>query len=318
MTATLTSATTVDTLVNLAFAGTATLGTSYDASSELIVIPAGATSGSITLTGNDVAIGTAPETVQISIASVLGANQATPQQVTANLNPGTVASGLISGKVIDTSNNPIAGVTVFLGAGPFNPSVNVFTTTDANGNYSFAGLAANTYTVQELVPHNFQLTVSPTPVILAEGQQQTLVNFTNAAAPETANLSVGNQTFTTTGAGKTDTVTLSLLAPAGPGGVTAILGFSGTAVANTDYSIANGSNAIIAAGSPVEIVIPAGQSTGSIVFDGTWKSSRNRRRQSYRFGDPARRRRARRTRDSNLDPRQSELPADHNRGCGLH
>ena len=67
--------------------------------------------------------------------------------------------------------------------------------------------------------------------------------------------------------GGTATVTVSL--PSNATATTTIdLAFAGTAVANIDYSIAAGTNAVITAGQPVQIVIPAGQSSGTVTLTG--------------------------------------------------
>ena len=67
--------------------------------------------------------------------------------------------------------------------------------------------------------------------------------------------------------GGTATVTVSL--PSNATATTTIdLAFAGTAVANVDYSIAAGTNAVITAGQPVQIVIPAGQSSGTVTLTG--------------------------------------------------
>src|SRR5262249_26020136 len=151
------------------FTGTATFGTQYVASSETLYIPAGQSSGSISLSGNDIPIGANNLSVIVGLQAGYGANVSTlPTPVTATLSPGNVASSSITGKVTVNGNN-LAGVTVYLTSlpvssfgtnGDFNPSVNVFTTTDANGNYSFTGLPAGQYTIRELIPRN-QLETSP-------------------------------------------------------------------------------------------------------------------------------------------------------------
>jgi Calx-beta domain/FG-GAP-like repeat/Carboxypeptidase regulatory-like domain len=193
VTATLTSAApTGGSLLLLSFGGTATFGTQYVASSESIFIPAGQTTGLITLIGNNVPIGANNLSVVVGIQTSYGANPgAHPTTATATLTPGNVASSTISGTVTGNSGVGLAGVTVYLTTTPvsaygtegdFNPSVNLFTTTNASGNYSFTGLPAGTYTVRELIPSN-ELVTAPTgntqTVPLTQAQSST-VNFTNA------------------------------------------------------------------------------------------------------------------------------------------
>ena len=166
ITATLTSPATTDVLILLSFGGTANFGTQYVTSSESIFIAAGQTSGSIKLTGNNVAIGANNLSVVVGIQAYYGAAVASLQTVTATLTPGGVASASITGQVTGNAGG-LAGITVYLTSTPvsafgtegdFNPSVNVFTTTDANGNYSFTGLPAGQYTIRELIPSNELLT----------------------------------------------------------------------------------------------------------------------------------------------------------------
>jgi cyclophilin family peptidyl-prolyl cis-trans isomerase len=75
---------------------------------------------------------------------------------------GTVFSDINANGTLDTGESGIAGRTVFLdrdGNGvpdANNPS----TTTDANGSYTFSGLAAGGYLVKEVIPANGSLTTS--------------------------------------------------------------------------------------------------------------------------------------------------------------
>ena len=88
VTATLSATSTSPTVVNLVFNGTATLGQDYFTSGESIVIAAGATTGSITLTRNAVQTSTSPELVIVGISTTnppAGAVAAAPQVVSAAL-----------------------------------------------------------------------------------------------------------------------------------------------------------------------------------------------------------------------------------------
>ncbi len=341
VTATLSSAApTNGSLIVLSFGGTATFGTDYVASNESIFIPAGQTTGSITLSGNDVPIGANNLSVVVGIASIYGANQSTPQTATATLTPGNVASASISGTVTGNSNAPLSGITVYLTSTPvtqygtegdFNPSANIFTTTNASGQYSFTELPAGTYTVRELIPSN-ELVTSPTgnsqTVTLTQAAQST-VSFANTlsavwgvtARPSsipTISASSGRSSHsTTTRVPTTSTrgvsrrrslplptsrltsllrparrarsmtqvynipVTLTALSNVVSSGVvvtvsipvqsiatTIYLGFGGTAEGNRDYIVEAGLNASFAEGAPVEVIIPAGQTSGTIELFG--------------------------------------------------
>jgi hypothetical protein len=89
----------------------------------------------------------------------------------------------INGDGIKQPGDPgLAGFTIFLDAnnnGVLDPG-ETFTTTDVNGNYSFANLASGTYRVREVQQIGFtQTTPNPTPIALATGQIVTGVNFGN-------------------------------------------------------------------------------------------------------------------------------------------
>ena len=116
-------------VIDLSFGGTATEGSDYTASSDSIYIPAGSSSGSITLTGNDNLLASASETIVVTMTSVTGAYGEVPQQVTATLNNISQTTGSISGTVVaNTSTGPgIPGVLVYIdenGNGTFEPVAN--------------------------------------------------------------------------------------------------------------------------------------------------------------------------------------------------
>ena len=86
VTATLSAATSRDVTVNLAFTGTATVTTDYLRSGTSITIPAGQTSGSITLTGvADTLYEYPDETIIVTISSVVNGLVGTPSAVTATI-----------------------------------------------------------------------------------------------------------------------------------------------------------------------------------------------------------------------------------------
>ena len=86
VTATLSAAYTLPVTVNLAFSGTATLTTDYTRSGTSIVIPAGSTTGSITLTAVQDAIYENPnETIIVDIDTVVNGTESGTQQVSATI-----------------------------------------------------------------------------------------------------------------------------------------------------------------------------------------------------------------------------------------
>ena len=82
ITATLSNTYGVDTTVNLDFFGTATRFIDYSVSNSSITIPAGSTSGSVTLSNIDDALFESDETVVVDIASVINGSEAGVQEVT--------------------------------------------------------------------------------------------------------------------------------------------------------------------------------------------------------------------------------------------
>ncbi|HUY31900.1 MAG TPA: peptidylprolyl isomerase [Pirellulales bacterium] len=97
---------------------------------------------------------------------------------------GTVFADSNGNGIQDSGEAGVAGRTVFInkdGTGvpdANNPS----TTTDANGNYSFSGLAAGTFTVQEVLPAGKTLTTPTQTVTVAADQTASGVNFGEATA----------------------------------------------------------------------------------------------------------------------------------------
>ena len=85
VTATLSAASGFDVTVTLGFTGTATNGADYTRSATSIIIPAGSTTGSITLTGVDDALDEADETVVVDITDVTNGTEDGAQQVTATI-----------------------------------------------------------------------------------------------------------------------------------------------------------------------------------------------------------------------------------------
>src|SRR5207237_6034494 len=81
--------------VDLAFSGTATLGSDYTSSGTSIVIPAGSTNGTITLTAVPDALDEVDETIIVDISGVTNGTESGAQQVTATISdddsPPTVA-----------------------------------------------------------------------------------------------------------------------------------------------------------------------------------------------------------------------------------
>ncbi len=82
----------------------------------------------------------------------------------------------ISGKIVDSNNNPVNYVVVKLSTG-------ISTATDKNGNYSFSGLLAGTYTI---TPSLTGYTFTPINLTVAVGPDATNQNFQVNGVPKPA------------------------------------------------------------------------------------------------------------------------------------
>lgn len=92
--ATLDTAGSLDITASLSFSGTATSGVDYSASSPSITIPAGQTSGSITVTAINDATVEGNESIVIDISSVTNGNENGTQQITITIVDDDVATTL--------------------------------------------------------------------------------------------------------------------------------------------------------------------------------------------------------------------------------
>lgn len=111
------------------------------------------------------------------------------------------------------------------------------------------------------------VTTFTNPILLKQGTG-IYAGFSEANVGSSS-ISASSATFNTTGSNDSATITVQLNTPAGSGGTVVDLGFSGTAIANRDYSISNGANSVVSAvGAPIELLIPAGQTGGSVVLTG--------------------------------------------------
>lgn len=103
---------------------------------------------------------------------------------------GTVFSDFNKSGHDDTGDLGVSGRTIFLnidGSGAPD-SNNPSTTTDANGNYYFSGLAPGSYAVTEVVPSGVMLTTAATRTVMVQtGQTALAVDFGEAPLPLTDN-----------------------------------------------------------------------------------------------------------------------------------
>ena len=95
------------------------------------------------------------------------------------------------------------------------------------------------------------------------------VTSTSSGTPPVVTISPASSSFTETGASTDSDVITVRLQQSVQTTTTIDLGFSGTAVANLDYTISAGTDAVTNSPSlPVQIVIPAGQTFGTITLTG--------------------------------------------------
>ena len=271
ITATLSAAATTDVTVELGLAGTATDATDYAASGTQIVIAAGDTEGSVTVTAIDDADDEPDETVVVDITSVTGATgsgavtttildddapagatvslSVDPAEiaedggvatVTATLSAAAAAAVTIdlglSGTATDGTDYTASGTQIVIAAGDTTGSVTVTATDDADDE------------TDETVVVDITNVTGATE----DGEQQVTTTILDDDAPAgpTVSLSVDPAEIAEAGGVATVTATLSAAAEAA---VTIDLGLSGTATDATDY-----------AASATQIVIAAGDTTGSI------------------------------------------------------
>ncbi len=145
-----------------------------------------------------------------------GLVRTTPNPADIILTPGGVVTGVnfgdfqqisISGtKFRDTDGDGIrdlgelglAGVTIFLDADTDGvlDAGETFTTTDANGNYSFENLGPGTYNVREVPPASFtQTTPNPPPVVASSGTNISGQLFGNFQSGSFLNISISGSKF---------------------------------------------------------------------------------------------------------------------------
>ena len=244
-------------------------------SSVTIVIPAGQTTGSVTIMGDGDTVAS-DESIDVTAFEISGgAYSQVPQEVTATQTASAPNGASISGTVEEnTTGNPgMAGVTVFIDAnqnGIFDPTSDPFTTTTGSGAYVFDGLqitTPKTDTVDEILPFGFTA-VTPASgslqVPLTTNLQVTGQNFINAPPPvqttiqlSATNLngqSLANPTFNENNG---QIIVVATLPSVATNNVVINLVFSGSAVEGLDY-----------VASSLSIVVLAGQSSGSIVLTG--------------------------------------------------
>ena len=257
------------TVVNITTSGTATAGIDYTGNVATAIIPAGATTATITIDPTVDGTVEADETVTLTVAAGTGYTVGVPASATGNILNDDVPSATISVSPANVAEDgaPNLVYTVTLNQASFSA---------LSINYAISGTATNgtdyaTIASPLVIPAGSTtgtITVNPTADATIEANETVALTLSAGAgytvgAPNSAtgtilnddlpNLAINDVTATEGNAGTTNfTFTVSLSAPAGPGGVTFdIATANGTATSGVDY----------VASSLTSQTIPAGSST---------------------------------------------------------
>ena len=274
VTATLSAASAFDVTVDLAYSGTAANGTDYSPSASQVVIPAGATSGSITLTGIDDVQFEGDETVVAEITNVINGQEAGgDQSVTAIIaedDPPPSVSLSLAGSPF-AENGGVATVTATLDtAAALDVTVDLALSGTATSGTDYSAAVTQIVIPAGSTSGSIDLTgiddldVEGDESVVVDiagvtngteaGIQQVTATIADDDSPPSVTLSLAGSPFAEPAGVATATATLS-----GPAtvDVTVDLAFSGTAGNAIDYSASSS-----------QIVIPAGMTTGSIDLTG--------------------------------------------------
>ena len=255
------------TVVNIGTFGTATAGVDYTGAPATVTIPAGATTATFTIDPTVDGTVEPDETVTFTIAAGTGYTVGTPSSATGTILNDDVPSATITVSPANVAEDGAANLvyTVTLNQPAFNP---------ININYTVGGTATNgtdyAAIASPLVINTGNttgtITVNPTADATIEADETVILSLAagtgytvgvpNAATgtilnDDLPNLTINDVTASEGNAGITNfTFTVSLSAPAGPGGVTFdIATANGSATAGVDYVAQSLTGQTIPAGS---------------------------------------------------------------------
>ncbi|TNJ32880.1 beta strand repeat-containing protein, partial [Arenimonas terrae] len=241
------------TVVNITTTGTATSGVDYTGGVATVSIPAGATTATITI--NPTVDGTveADETVALTVAAGTGYTVGAPSSATGTILNDDVPTATISVSPANVAEDgaPNLVYTVTLNQASFSAvSVNYAISGTATNGTDYATIASplviaagnttGTVTINPTADATIESNETAT-LTLAAGAGYTVVAPNSATGTilndDLPNLAINDVTANEGNAGTTNfTFTVSLSAPAGPGGVTFdIASANGTATAGVDY-----------------------------------------------------------------------------------
>ena len=255
------------TTVNITTSGTATSGVDYVGGVATVVIPANATTATITLNPTVDGVVEPDETVILTVAAGTGYTVGAPASATGTILNDDVPTATIAVSPAAVAEDGAANLV-------YTVTLNSASATALNINFTVGGTAANgtdyaTIASPLVIPAGSTtgtITVNPTAdatneadetvsITLAAGSGYT-VGVPNSATgtilnDDLPNLTITDVTVTEGNAGITNaTFTVSLSAPAGPGGVTFdIATANGTATGGVDFVAQNSTGQTILPGS---------------------------------------------------------------------
>ncbi len=259
--------------VTLAFGGTATNVSDYTRSATQVVIAAGQTTGSITLTGVDDSIDESDETITVDISGATNGTESGTQQVTATITDDDPSPGVS----LSLTGSPLAEPT---GTATITATLNAVSGRDVTVDLGFTGTATfntdySTTSIQIVIPAGSteaSISIIGTNDSIDELDETVVVDITavtngtesgkqpvtavisdDDSAP-TVSLSLIGSPLAENGGQATVTATLQAASALD---VTVDLGFTGSATIASDYTR-----------SGTQILIPAGSVTGSITLTG--------------------------------------------------
>lgn len=271
ITATQSTTSSLATVVNFSFSGTAIYGTDYTMNSS-ITIPAGSTSATTSLVPTDDALDEATETIIIDVASVTNGTENGTQQLTISLNdndsPPSVTLSASTNTIAEAAGSSTITATLSAVSGQDVTVTLTATGTATSGtDYTIgttsivipAGSSSATTTVtaiqDALDEANETVILNITAVTngTESGTQVQTITITDDDATPTVTMAASPSSMSETGGTSTITVTLSAVSGRD---VDVSFSFSaGTAVENTDFSR-----------SSFFATIPAGSTTGTITL----------------------------------------------------
>ena len=255
------------TVVTIATSGTATSGTDYGGGVTTVTIPAGATTATITINPTADSAVEPDETVTLSVAAGTGYTVGAPSAATGTILNDDVptASITVSPAAVAEDGAPNLVYTVTLNQVAYNPiQVNFTVGGSATNGTDYATIASPL--LIDTGQTSATITVNPTADATIEADETVQIALAAGAgytvgAPTSAmgtilnddlpNLTINDVSIIEGNAGTTNfAFTVSLSAPAGPGGVTFdIATANGTATGGTDFTASSLTGQTIPAGS---------------------------------------------------------------------